>query len=187
MEPLLEGLLKSVGGSEANFLELCFGRFPYGNFHTKATSKKFRPPSGNFRPNPPPPETSEKSLHELFQPGGWLEDCLNKTRLSREAAPESAFILVWFAGTTPEVRKFHCDGKTLRISSFCRSVLSQLSFSVPRASFCLTSCSHVGRPPRGSYSRKGVFLLSRCLLVSPFLEHLLRTLPPSKPVARQLL
>ena len=53
MEPLLEGLLRSLGGSEANFLELCFGRFPYGNFHTKATSKKFRPPSGNFRPNPP--------------------------------------------------------------------------------------------------------------------------------------
>ena len=53
MEPLLEGLLRSLGGSEANFLELCFGRFPYGNFHTKATSKKLRPPSGNFRPNPP--------------------------------------------------------------------------------------------------------------------------------------
>ena len=53
MEPLLEGLLRSLGGSEANFLELCFGRFPCGNFHTKATSKKFRPPSGNFRPNPP--------------------------------------------------------------------------------------------------------------------------------------
>ena len=53
MEPLLEGLFRSLGGSEANFLELCFGRFPYGNFHTKATSKKFRPPSGNFRPNPP--------------------------------------------------------------------------------------------------------------------------------------
>ena len=45
--------LEVWGGSEANFLELCFGRFPYGNFHTKATSKKFGPPSGNFRPNPP--------------------------------------------------------------------------------------------------------------------------------------
>ena len=54
MGPLLKGLLRSLGGSEANFLELCFGRSPYGNFHTKATSKKFRPPSGNFRPNPPP-------------------------------------------------------------------------------------------------------------------------------------
>ena len=52
MEPLLEGLLRSLGGSEANFLELCFGRFLYGNFHTKATSKKFRPPSGNFRLKP---------------------------------------------------------------------------------------------------------------------------------------
>ena len=75
MEPLLEGLLRSLGGSEADFLELCFGRFPYGNFHTKATSKKFRTPSGNFRPNPP--QTSEKSLHELFQSGGWLENCLS--------------------------------------------------------------------------------------------------------------
>ena len=27
-----------MGGSEANFLEVCFGRIPYGNFHTKATS-----------------------------------------------------------------------------------------------------------------------------------------------------
>ena len=53
MEPLLKGLLRSFGGSEAYFLELCFGRFPYGNFHTKATSKKFRPPSGVCRPNPP--------------------------------------------------------------------------------------------------------------------------------------
>ena len=53
LEPLLKGLLRSLGGSEANFLELCFGWFPFGNFHTKATSKKFRPPSGNFRPNPP--------------------------------------------------------------------------------------------------------------------------------------
>ena len=53
MEPLLEGLLRSLGGSEANFLELCFGRIPCGNFQTKATSKKSRPPSGNFRRNPP--------------------------------------------------------------------------------------------------------------------------------------
>ena len=53
MEPLLEGLLRSLGGSEANFLELCSGRRPYGNFHTKATSKKFRSPSGNFSLNPP--------------------------------------------------------------------------------------------------------------------------------------
>ena len=34
----------------------------------------------------------------------------------------------------------------------------------------------VGRTPRGSYSRKGVFLPSRCLLENPFLEPLLRTL-----------
>ena len=46
MEPLLEGLLRSLGGSEANFLEVCFGRIPCGNFYTKATSKKSRPPSG---------------------------------------------------------------------------------------------------------------------------------------------
>ena len=77
MEPLLEGLLRSLGGSEANFLELCFRRFPCGNFHTKATSKKFRPPSGNFRPNPPP-RTSEKSLQELFQSGDWLENSLSR-------------------------------------------------------------------------------------------------------------
>ena len=38
MEPLLEGLLRSLGGSEANFLEVRLGRIPYGNFHTKATS-----------------------------------------------------------------------------------------------------------------------------------------------------
>ena len=53
MEPLLKRLLRSFGGSEGNFLEVCFGRTSYGHFHTKATSKKFRPPSGNFRPNPP--------------------------------------------------------------------------------------------------------------------------------------
>ena len=63
MEPLLEGLLRG-GGSEANFLEVFFRRIPSGNVHTKATSKKSRPPSGNFRPNPP--RTSEKSLQEFF-------------------------------------------------------------------------------------------------------------------------
>ena len=26
------------------------------------------------------PQTSEKSLHELFQSGGWLEDCLSQGR-----------------------------------------------------------------------------------------------------------
>ena len=32
-----------------------------------------------FRKLPPePPRTSEKSLHELFQSGGWLEDCLTR-------------------------------------------------------------------------------------------------------------
>ena len=35
-----------------NFLEVCFGRIPYGNVHTKATSKKSTPPSGNFRLKP---------------------------------------------------------------------------------------------------------------------------------------
>ena len=68
--------LEVWGGSEANFLEVCFGRIPSGNFHTKATSKKSGPPSGNFRPNPPPP-TSEKSLQKLFQSRGWLEAHLN--------------------------------------------------------------------------------------------------------------
>ena len=70
MEPLLEGLLRSLGGSEANFLEVCFGRLPSGNFHTKATSKKSRPPSGNFRPNPPElPRSPSRSFssHET----GW--------------------------------------------------------------------------------------------------------------------
>ena len=71
MEPLRKGLLRSLGCSEANFLEVCFGRFPSGNFHTKATSKKSRSPSGNFRQNPP--RTSEKSFPELFQSRGWLE------------------------------------------------------------------------------------------------------------------
>ena len=59
MEPLLEGILRSFEGSEADFVEVCFGRILYGNFHTKATSKKSGPPSGNFRPNPPPPNFRE--------------------------------------------------------------------------------------------------------------------------------
>ena len=58
-------------GSEANFLEVCFGRIPSGNFRTKATSKKSRPPSGNSRPNPPPllPRSPSRSFssHEA----GW--------------------------------------------------------------------------------------------------------------------
>ena len=70
MEPLLERLLRSLGGSEANFLEVCLGRIPYGNFHTKATSKKSRQPSGNFRLNPPElPRSPSRSFssHEA----GW--------------------------------------------------------------------------------------------------------------------
>ena len=47
--------LEVWGGSAANFLEVCFEKIPYGNFHTKETSKKSGPPSGSFRPNPPPP------------------------------------------------------------------------------------------------------------------------------------
>ena len=65
-----KSLLRSLGGSEANFLEVCFGRLPPGNFHTKATSKKSRPPSGHFRPNPPElPRSSPRSFssHEA----GW--------------------------------------------------------------------------------------------------------------------
>ena len=45
-----------LGGSEANFLEICFRRIASGNFHTKAASKKSRPPSGNFWRTLPPPE-----------------------------------------------------------------------------------------------------------------------------------
>ena len=70
MERLLKGLLRSLGGSEANLLEVCFGRIPSGNFHTKATSKKSRPPSENFRPNPPElPRSPSRSFssHEA----GW--------------------------------------------------------------------------------------------------------------------
>ena len=70
VEPLLERLLRSLGGSVANFLELCLGRIPYGNFHTKATSKKSRPPSGSFRPNPP---ELPRSLSRSFsrRKAGW--------------------------------------------------------------------------------------------------------------------
>ena len=75
MEPLLKRLLRSLGGSEANFLEVCFGRIPSGNFHTKATSKKSGPPSGNFRPNPP--ELPRSPIRELFQSRGWLEDLIH--------------------------------------------------------------------------------------------------------------
>ena len=71
MEPLLEGLLRSLGGSEANFLEVYFGRNPWGYFfHTKATSKKSRPPSGNFRQNPPEtPRSPSRSFSR--REAGW--------------------------------------------------------------------------------------------------------------------
>ena len=62
--------LEVWGGSEANFLEVCFGRIPSGNLHTKAASKKSRPPSGNFCPNPPElPRSPSRSFssHEA----GW--------------------------------------------------------------------------------------------------------------------
>ena len=58
MEPLLEGLLRSLGGSEANFLEVCFGRTLYGNVHIKATSGKSRPPSDNVRSSEKSPPAS---------------------------------------------------------------------------------------------------------------------------------
>ena len=74
MEPLLEGLLRSLGGSEANFLELCFRGFLYGYVYTKATSKKSGPPSGNFRPNPR--ELPRSPSRSFFQPQGGLEDSL---------------------------------------------------------------------------------------------------------------
>ena len=87
MEPLLKGLLRSLGGSEANFLELCFGRFPYGNFHTKATSKKFRPPSGNFRQNPPELPRSP-STNFSSREAGW-KIILDKSLLYRLAKPRN--------------------------------------------------------------------------------------------------
>ena len=62
----MEGSLISLGGSEANFLEVCSGRIPSGNFHTKATSKESGasgPPSGHFRPNSPElPRSPSRSL-----------------------------------------------------------------------------------------------------------------------------
>ena len=65
MEPLLEGLLRSFGGSEENFLEVCLGRIPHGNVHTKAASKMSGAPFQKLLPEPP--RTSKKSLQELFQ------------------------------------------------------------------------------------------------------------------------
>ena len=64
MEPLLEGLLRSLGGSEADFLEVCFGRIAYGNSPTPGqllrslgplleTSARTPPPPRNFREVPP--------------------------------------------------------------------------------------------------------------------------------------
>ena len=47
--------------------------------YTKATSKKFRPPSRNAPPEPTP-ETCEKSLQELFQLGGCLNLPLRRTQ-----------------------------------------------------------------------------------------------------------
>ena len=67
--------LQVWGGSEANFLELCFGRFLYGNFHTKAASKKFRPPSGNFRPNPPELPRSPSRSGSSEEAGGKSSYC----------------------------------------------------------------------------------------------------------------
>ena len=90
MEPLLEGFLRSLGGSEANFLELCFGRFPCGNFHTKATSKKFRPPSGNFRPNPPElPRSPSRSFSS--RETGWRTLLIKVAHLQSEFCTKDFF------------------------------------------------------------------------------------------------
>ena len=62
--------LEVLGASEANFLEVCFGRIPHGNSRTKATSKKSVPPSGNFRPNPPELPRSP-SRHFSSHEAGW--------------------------------------------------------------------------------------------------------------------
>ena len=45
-QPFLEGLLRNLGGSEANFWEVCFGRIP-------STSKKSRPPPETSARTPP--------------------------------------------------------------------------------------------------------------------------------------
>ena len=45
MEPLLEELLRSLWGSEANLLELCFGRFPYGISTPRQLLRSLGPPS----------------------------------------------------------------------------------------------------------------------------------------------
>ena len=88
----------------------------------------------------------------------------------------------------------------LPFSQFCRNgdpnalALAPISFSSSRP-FSQRTCSTLGpkllhyitlllgHTPRGSYSRKGVLLPSRCLLESPFLEPFF----PLKPTARHLL
>ena len=115
MEPLLEGLLRSLGGSEANFLEVCLGRIPCGNFHTKATSKKSRPPFRKLLLEPP--QTSEKSLQELFQSGGWLEDCL--TEGLRSGPLRSKMRRFAFALLSP----LSCWGQVVRVRAFLEGFL----------------------------------------------------------------
>ena len=63
-----------VGGSEANFLEVCFG------FHLEISTRRHHLRSlGPFRKLPPePPRTSDMSVQELFQSRGWLEDHLRR-------------------------------------------------------------------------------------------------------------
>ena len=103
MEPLLEGLLRSLGGSEANFLELCFGRFRCGKFHTRATSKKFRPPSGNFRPNPP--ELPRRPSRSFSSRGtGW------RTLLTLRQGKRAQRLTFWVRRPRGGVGVFHVKG-----------------------------------------------------------------------------
>ena len=87
MEPLLEGLLRSLGGSEANFLEVCLARIPYGNFHAKANTKKSGRPSGNFCPNRPPPPQLPRSPSRSFPVTRLLEDSLTLGAAAPDYAP----------------------------------------------------------------------------------------------------
>ena len=81
--------LEVLGGSEANFLEVCFGRILYGNFHTNATSKKSAPPFPEAS-HPNSPWTFEKSLQSFSShEAGWKCErqlCANSEPLLRKRA-----------------------------------------------------------------------------------------------------
>ena len=62
MEPLLEGLLRSLGGSAANFLEGCFGAILYGGFPLLEASARAPPPQ--------PPSSPSRRVF-LSREAGW--------------------------------------------------------------------------------------------------------------------